>query len=114
MPRRLAARLQATPLRSRLVGLLLLLVAAALLVAGAATVAALRGYLFNQVDRNLADMARPIASAQFRPLPDDGRRPSPAGTDRSGCDVRAAVRRDRDDPRGVQRRLDGHRPPGAS
>jgi two-component system OmpR family sensor kinase len=84
MPRRLHARLQATPLRSRLVGLLLLLVAAALLVAGAATVAALRGYLFNQVDRNLADMARPIASAQFRPLPDEGvgpPRPGPVGRD---------------------------------
>ena len=84
MPSRLAARMQATPLRSRLVGLLLVLVAAALLLAGAATVAALRGYLFNQVDRNLADMARPIASAQFRPLPDDGLgppRPGPVGRD---------------------------------
>ncbi len=84
MPRRVAARLQATPLRSRLVGLLLLLVAAALLLAGAATVAALRGYLFDQVDRNLADMVRPIASAQLRPLPDNGDgppRPGPIGRD---------------------------------
>ncbi len=84
MPGRLATRLQATPLRSRLVGLLLLLVAAALLVAGAATVAALRGYLFSQVDRNLADMVRPMASAALRPQLDDGfgpPRPGPIGRD---------------------------------
>ena len=81
---RLAARLQGTPLRSRLVGLLLLLVTAALLLAGAATVAALRGYLFNQVDRNLADMVRPIASAPLRTQPEDGfgpPRPGPIGRD---------------------------------
>ncbi len=84
MPRRLAGRLQATPLRSRLVGLLLLLVAAALLLAGAATVAALRGYLYNQVDRNLADVLRPMASADAFPQPDDGfgpPRPGPIGPD---------------------------------
>jgi two-component system OmpR family sensor kinase len=84
MPSRLAARLQAMPLRSRLVGLLLLLVAAALLLAGAATVAALRGYLFNQVDRNLTDMVQSVASAQLRPTPDDGfrpPRPGPIGRD---------------------------------
>jgi len=84
MPGRLVARLQATPLRSRLVGLLLLLVAAALLVAGAAAVAALRGYLFSQVDRNLTDMVRPIASAPLPPVPDDGfgpGRPGPVGRD---------------------------------
>ena len=84
MPGRLAARLQATPLRSRLVGLLLMLVAAALLLAGAATVAALRGYLFNQVDRNLADMVRPWTVADPRPLPDGSfgpPRPGPVGRD---------------------------------
>ncbi len=48
MPGRLATRWQATPLRSRLVALLLVLVAAALLLAGTATVAALRGYLFTR------------------------------------------------------------------
>jgi two-component system OmpR family sensor kinase len=84
MPGRLVARLQATPLRSRLVGLLLLLVAAALLLAGAAVVAALRGYLFSQVDRNLTDMVRPIASAPLLPVPDAGfgpDRPGPVGRD---------------------------------
>ena len=84
MPGRLATRLQAIPLRSRLVGLLLLLVAAALLLAGAATVAALRGYLFNQVDRNLADVLRPMAGADARPQIDDGfgpPRPGPIGPD---------------------------------
>ncbi len=82
MPRRLAARLQATPLRSRLVALLLLLVTAALLLAGAATVAALRGYLYSQVDRNLTDLAQ--ARANTPPLPDDGfgpPRPGPVGRD---------------------------------
>ena len=83
MPGRLATRLQATPLRSRLVGLLLLLVAAALLVAGAATVAALRGYLFNQVDRNLADMVRPMASAAAAAPARRWIRTTAAGTHRS-------------------------------
>ena len=84
MPSRLAARLRATPLRSRLVALLLVLVAAALLLAGAATVAALRGYLFNQVDRNLTDMVQSRASAAALPIPDSGfgpPRPGPIGRD---------------------------------
>ena len=84
MPGRLAARLQATPLRSRLVGLLLLLVAAALLLAGAATVAALRGYLFNEVDRNLADMVQSRTNPDQPPPRDDDigpPRPGPVGRD---------------------------------
>lgn len=84
MPTPMTARVQAIPLRSRLVGLLLLLVAAGLLLAGAATVAALRGYLFSQVDQNLEDMVRPMATAELPLAPDDGfgpPRPGPIGRD---------------------------------
>ncbi|HEX6887024.1 MAG TPA: HAMP domain-containing sensor histidine kinase [Candidatus Nanopelagicales bacterium] len=80
----LADRLHGTPLRTRLVALLLLLVGAALVLAGAATVAALRGYLLEQVDRNVVEAAGGLAS-QPPPTgrPDTVRppRPGPFGRD---------------------------------
>ncbi len=61
-------------LRSQLVGLLLLLVAGALVLAGAAAVAALRGYLMDRVDEGLTSLAGSMAQVSQAP-PDD--RPDP-------------------------------------
>lgn len=62
------------PLRTRLVALLTVLVAAALLVAGAAAVAALRGYLLGEVDRSITQTATRLAAPvdPFRVPPDPG------------------------------------------
>ncbi len=54
--------LERLPLRTRLVGLVLVLVAAGLLVSGTTSVAALRGYLVGEVDQRLTDVARGLAS----------------------------------------------------
>ena len=66
------------PLRHRLVALVLALVAAGLAVAGVAAAAALRGYLYAEVDRGLVDLAGRLAhTAPQVPgqLPDGGDRP---------------------------------------
>lgn len=81
--RGVGAVLAGWPLRRRLVGLLLVLVAAALVLAGAAAVAALRGYLIGEVDRSITGLAQGMASGDAggrvpdgRPVPD---RPGPVG-----------------------------------
>ncbi len=61
------AGLRSTPLRSQLVGLVLLLVTAALVLAGAAAVAALRGYLMDRVDEGLANLAGSMAQPSQPP-----------------------------------------------
>lgn len=68
-------RLLRLPLRTRLVALLVALVTAALLMAGAAAVAALRGYLVGQVDRGITQAAIRLSA----PLDPSGLLPEPGG-----------------------------------
>ena len=63
-----------TPLRIKLVAALTVLVALALLVSGLAASAALRGYLVDRVDQNLAQTVRPLTDGPG-PGDGDGRRP---------------------------------------
>jgi two-component system OmpR family sensor kinase len=83
--------LRGWPLRRRLVALLMALVAVGLLVAGIAAAAALRGYLYREVDRGLAEVAgRLVEVGPVPPAPGgapDGdyrpERPGPVGQERT-------------------------------
>jgi two-component system OmpR family sensor kinase len=75
--RRLRGLPARTPLRVKLVAILLCLVAVALLVAGFAATTALRGYLVNQLDGQLAQAAQVIGrDGDHRDGPPVGRGPS--------------------------------------
>ncbi len=105
MPDRPANRgLSGWPLRTQLVLLLMGLVAAALLIAGLAAAAALRGYLYAQVDRNLTAIATDVGAPagpnpQVRPDGPVPVRPGPLGpeatyvqvSDAAGAEVQTAA-----------------------
>jgi two-component system OmpR family sensor kinase len=63
------------PLRTTLVALLMALVAGALVVSGFVAVAALRGYLYREVDQALTEVATRLADGPAMPAPDDEFRP---------------------------------------
>ena len=68
------------PLRTRLVGLLLVLMALGLLVSGIAATAALRGYLFDELDATLTQAARGLSQGPSSdPRVDTGERPQRPG-----------------------------------
>ncbi len=84
-------RLRGTPLRTRLVALLLVLVAAALLIAGTLTTAALRGTLLAGVDSTITDLALRLAA---EPAPPDGDTMPPPRPGTLGRDILYVSRAD--------------------
>lgn len=80
-----ARRWGRVPLRTRLVGLLLVLMALGLLVSGIAATAALRGYLFDELDASLTQAALGLSQGPSSDPPADERqrpqRPGPIGQD---------------------------------